>query len=118
MMFPCFETKLSLTLILCHFKRFRSAKVFSEPATPKIHSKISKVPNTVEPWCCVFRYCPFDFRYTAGPKPRNGFPYESVENHIKHYIMSCEFCEKLRQTRALVSLLGFPTGISGDDVPI
>lgn len=117
MMYLCFETKLTLALTLGHFERFRSAKVFSEPATSKIHFKISKVPKAVEPWCSVFGYCPFDFRYTAGPNPRNGLPYESVENHIK-LNKSCEFCRKLRLKRAIVSSLGFPIGVSGDDVPI
>lgn len=91
------KTKPTLTLFLRHFERFRSAKKFSEPATSKVYFKISKVPDAVEPWCSVFGYCPFDLRLTVTPKPRNGFPYESVENHKIHVLWI--LCKTAKQTR-------------------
>lgn len=112
MMYRCFETKLALALFLRHFECFRTAKVSTEPA-PSKRFEMPKVSDAVESWCSFFGYFPFDFCYAVGPKPRYGFPDESEENK-KNVTLGLLRTAKFY---ALLSLLGFPVGVSGDDVP-
>lgn len=70
-------------LLLCHFERFRSAVVSSEPAAAQI-LEMSEMPDAVEPGRSVFGYCPFDLRHAGGPEPRRGLPNEPVRGTKKN----------------------------------
>lgn len=113
-------------LLLCHFERFRSAVVSSEPAAAQI-LEMSEMPDAVEPGRSVFGYCPFDLRHAGGPEPRRGLPNEPVRGtkKNKHTPNASEQSKETNGNTAVCSSslrgalysLGFPVGIGRHHVP-